>query len=279
MFGISSFAQTPFASLAGTAFTAALSEDITLADSSTQIFAFNQSFVENFGISNTENTDGGSTFFLDTSETLTSGDSSTQLSAFLQSLSENSNPNDDTGISTLYIFEVAENQTMADDPVPYFAALQDRSEPIISVQDSSTQQSVFLQAIIENTTLAEAITNVVQFLQTVTENITLADTPLIEAQFATSITENSTLEDSFLFMIVFTITENLNSADSSTQVSTFLQSLSENIVSADLSTQTFAFLQSRVEPFTVSDLAASGGWFKINNDQSVTWVPINNSQP
>jgi hypothetical protein len=80
-------------------------------------------------------------------------------------------------------------------------------------------------------------------------------------------------------MIVFTITENLNSADSSTQVSTFLQSLSENIVSADLSTQTFAFLQSRVEPFTVSDLAASGGWFKINNDQSVTWVPINNSQP
>jgi hypothetical protein len=191
MFGISSFAQAPFASLAGTAFTAALSEDITLADSSSQIFAFNQSVAENFDISNIENTDGGSSFFFGATETLTFGDSSTQVSTFLQSLSENSSPNDSTGISTIYLFEVAENQTMADDPVPYFAALQDRSEPIISVQDSSTQQSAFLQALAENINSDDSSTQVSAFLQSLLENINLADTPSITAQFATAITENS----------------------------------------------------------------------------------------
>jgi len=46
MFGISSFAQVPFASLAGTAHTASLTEDIGLADTNTQVWSFQQSQTE-----------------------------------------------------------------------------------------------------------------------------------------------------------------------------------------------------------------------------------------
>ena len=46
MFGIASFAQTPFASLAGQAFFASVTEDINLADASVQQSAFRQSITE-----------------------------------------------------------------------------------------------------------------------------------------------------------------------------------------------------------------------------------------
>ena len=40
MFGISSFAQVPFASLASTAFSATVAENIGLADASSQVWSF-----------------------------------------------------------------------------------------------------------------------------------------------------------------------------------------------------------------------------------------------
>ena len=61
MFGISAFAATPFASLAGNVFAFDITENITLADTSSQVSAFLQSLAENS----------------------TLGDSSTQLSTFL----------------------------------------------------------------------------------------------------------------------------------------------------------------------------------------------------
>ena len=47
MFGIASFAQTPFASLAGRVFVDSVTENITLADASNQTYAFLQSITEN----------------------------------------------------------------------------------------------------------------------------------------------------------------------------------------------------------------------------------------
>ena len=47
MFGIAAFAQTPFASLAGAAYAFAVTENLTSADSSTQLSAFLQSIAEN----------------------------------------------------------------------------------------------------------------------------------------------------------------------------------------------------------------------------------------
>jgi hypothetical protein len=38
------------------------------------------------------------------------------------------------------------------------------------------------------------------------------------------------------------------------------------------------FLQSIVENFNLLDLATVRGWFKINDDQSITWTAINNTQ-
>jgi hypothetical protein len=280
MFGISSFAQVPFASLAGTAFTASLAEDIGMADSNSQIFVFNQSFTESINAIADVINDAGVNYFGSATENIGLADLSTQVATFLQSLAENVNPNNSSGISTLYIFTIAENQTLADTPVIYFAATQARSEPINSIQDSNTQQSAFGQAITENIVLADIQSVVSQFIYSITENITLAEVQAIAAQFKSSITENMILADSSIagLVVLFNVIENLNVTDSSVQASQFLQTIIENFNIADSSAQQSAFLQSRIEPFTVADLAGATGWFKINNDQTITWTPINNTQ-
>jgi hypothetical protein len=57
----------------------------------------------------------------------------------------------------------------------------------------------------------------------------------------------------------------------------FIASIVENLNSGDSSAQQSNFLQAIVETFTALDLASVYGWFKINNDQSVTWNAINNN--
>jgi hypothetical protein len=98
MFGIAAFAQSPFASLGGTAFALSISEAITLADSSAQASTFLQSRAENIGIADVIN-DAGANYFGSVTEAITLADSSSQASTFLQSIAENLNPADSQTIT------------------------------------------------------------------------------------------------------------------------------------------------------------------------------------
>ena len=65
MFGISAFAQTSFASLAGNAYFATLSENIGMADTNSQTWTFGQTITENFGITD-NNSEAGSILIFST---------------------------------------------------------------------------------------------------------------------------------------------------------------------------------------------------------------------
>ena len=119
MFGIASFAQVPFASLAGTGIVLSITEGITAADSSTQLSAFLQSKTEDVVMGDVASFAG--LFFLNIDETLTSGDSSTQLSAYLQSISENSNLASVEAITAQFAASRTENVNLADSFEAYTA--------------------------------------------------------------------------------------------------------------------------------------------------------------
>jgi hypothetical protein len=107
MFGISAFAQSPFASLAGTDIILSIIEDIGVDDSSTQLSTFLQSITEPIGVSDVEN-DAGGNFFGSVTETITLDDSSTQASTFLQDITEDLLPADTPTIAADFSVSRAE---------------------------------------------------------------------------------------------------------------------------------------------------------------------------
>jgi hypothetical protein len=82
VFGIASFAQVPFSSLAGNVFLFDISEGFESADANTQVFAFLQSISEDSAIDDIDATAGD--FYALVYEDTGLADSSTDLYAFLQ---------------------------------------------------------------------------------------------------------------------------------------------------------------------------------------------------
>jgi len=80
MFGITAFAQAPFAALGGNAYVFSLTEDSGLADSNSQTFTFLQSITEPFTI--TDNNSQAGLFIETISEGFTLADSNTLRQSF-----------------------------------------------------------------------------------------------------------------------------------------------------------------------------------------------------
>jgi hypothetical protein len=171
MFGIAAFAQSPFASLGGTAYALSISEAITLADSSTQASAFLQSITEPITVTQVPNDTGGN-FFGSVTEAISLADSSTQASTFLQSRTENLNPADTPTITGQFSVSRAEPITIADSQAVYFAALDAITEPI-TLADFVVFNYFF--SIVEGITNADAISLQAGFVAFIAENLNMAD--------------------------------------------------------------------------------------------------------
>jgi len=88
MFGISAFAQAPYAALGGPPIIAlSIVEDMTLADLSTQTSAFLQSFTDGSILADTPTR--LITFPFSVTESITSNDSNTQYTAYKPAVVEN----------------------------------------------------------------------------------------------------------------------------------------------------------------------------------------------
>jgi len=171
MFGYAAFAQSTFAGLGGTAFALSISENISLADSSSQSSTFLQSIAENIGVTQVANDVGGN-FFGSVTEAITVADSSTQQSAFLQSRTEPITLADTPTITGQFAVSRSEPITIADTSVQYFAALDVISEPI-TVGDFVVFNYFF--SIVEGVTNADAISIQAGFVAFIAENLNMAD--------------------------------------------------------------------------------------------------------
>lgn len=274
MFGVASFAQTSFASLAGTSIAFAITENFGSADFSAQQAAFLFSQIEPVTSSDIDIT-GNALFIATINESLTPNDSSTQLSTFLQSISEDFTPEDAITIAAQFVSSLTEDTSLADAQEVYSEFLQARTEGF-TADDASTQQSNFFQdqtenanladtpvitaqfplVRLENSVLADASTQQYDFLQSRAENANLADALAISAQFAQSQSENSNLADASTQQSAFlqSLTENANLADTPTIIAQFAQSISEGTTLQDFEAITAQFVQSVTEGLAVADI-------------------------
>lgn len=173
MFGIPAYAATPFAALAGTNFSFAVTEDISAADSSTQLSAFLQTITENTVVDEVENDVGGN-FFAGLTEGIAFDDSSTQLSTFLQTFSDGVTQADDIAIAAQFAVALSEDTTVESAQELYFA---------------------FFDSITEDMTMADAETIIRVFTDSITEAITMADSYSAPANFKPSISESVIMAD------------------------------------------------------------------------------------
>jgi len=278
MFGISTFAQSPFASLGGAFFPFTITEDSGLADTNSQISAFLQAIAE--PITMTDDNSPAALFVVGVTENNTLDDSSTQQSNFLQSLTEDSLLADVQEITAQFAQSVDENAVLNDDSTQYFAAQEVRLETIDAVLDSSTTQSNYNVARAENSNLSDVDDITAQFASSITEGISSEDSQAILAQFIASLSEATTIDD---FEIIgsaffFDVTEPFISENAETASLGASFFPVENINSNDSRVISAQFAASINELFAVASFAIVRGWVRIDDNQVPNWADISNTQ-
>lgn len=275
MFGFASFAQTPFASLAGNLFPFSIAEGIAVDDFSAQVSAFLQTIDEPTILDDVDSITGN--FFALVYEDTGLADSSSELSAYLQSISENSFPADSVSIQAAFASLITENFDLADTSAVVFEFLFSILESIPNLADSSTQQFNFVQAIAEPVTVQSVESITAQFVQSIAEATTLADAVNIVAQFAVSISENANLGDTAVIVSIFdlSITEIFTVEDSNTASQGFNFVIGENVQMLFATQTQFNFLQSIVEVVVIGENTVALGWIQIIDNTNANWATIN----
>ena len=199
MFGISAFAQSPFASLGGAFYGVIVNETETLTTTQDVLAAF---------------------LAAQTTDTQTLTDAQTGLAAFLAAQ--------------------AQTQTLT--------SLETASQNFPVTESSNAVTLSALEDVIAGFVGAQANT------------ITLMDDQVGWVQYIVSIVEPQTLTDTNVSQFAF-----LGATSDVLVITTIDAVLAQfNVATSDL--------------ITLSDYQFNGGWFKINDNQTVTWVDVNNNQ-
>jgi hypothetical protein len=273
MFGFASFAQTPFASLAGNLIALSLAEGIGVGDANTQLSAYGVLFAEDSNLT-TVSSEGSLFFESITEATIVLGDSNTQAWAFLQAITEASTLNDPALITAQFAAAKTENSTTADSPVPYFALLESIVEGPSVMADSNSQAWAFRQTIAENFIAANPLAITAQFPLLRTEASTVQDVTAVAAQFATAVTEPTTVSSIEVIIQQFfaDVTEALTSDDARTIAAGFAQAVFENLTPANAQTIRADFATAIAENVNLLDNTVTSGWLKIIDNQIANWA-------
>lgn len=277
MFGVASFAQSPFASLAGAAFAESVTEAFSVADASAQLYAFTFSQTEDSTLSDIDIT-GAGLFVATLNEDV--GLAETVVGGFfsLFFITEDVASASVEEIAAQFSSALTEDTVLVDDTAQtFFAFLASRTEAIDAVADASTQQYAFLQSLTEPLTSDDIRAIAAQFAQSVTENTTLNDVRVIAAQFAAVVSEGATVDDIRILIQIFvdSITENFSPADARTIIAGFAQSVAENLNPNDVRAVAAAFQAAISENAVLADSFGVGGWVKIITTQNPNWQNIN----
>jgi hypothetical protein len=273
MFGFASFAQTPFASLAGNLIALSLAEGIGVGDASTQLSAYGVLFAEDSNLT-TVSSEGALFFESITEATIVLGDSNTQAWAFLQAITEASTLNDPALITAQFAVSEVEDFASADTPVPYFALLESIVEGPSVMADSNSQAWAFRQTIAENFIAANPLAITAQFPLLRTEASTVQDITAVAAQFATAVTEPTTMGSIEVIIQQFfaDVTEALTSDDARIITAQFAQAVFENLTPANAQTIRADFATAIAENVNLLDNTITSGWIKIIDSQIANWA-------
>ena len=158
-----------------------------------------------------------------------------------------------------YSAPVIETTTLSDTSLGPIQIPNNLSE-VLTLTDAITTAGTYTAPVNETTTVTALQSNVMQMPTTIAESTTLSDSEIGLSQIPTAITESTTLSD----------------AESTTvEQNPFVY---ESITITSVHTSQVAFVASATALMQLLDLNRTTGWYSINNAQTTTWVPIDDTQ-
>lgn len=219
MFGLTTFAQSPFNALGGTTYVVTTEETFTLSDTYDGPVAFGGIIADSIALADS---DGGGTsfdFFLTAAENYSLDDLMTGLWSGGRSVEE---------AITITSEEVG---------IANFIGINPETYTLTTTEDANAN---FKPTNAETVTLTDTQTGNRDTNTTTAESVTLTTTESATAGFAVLVEEGFTFYDAYA-------------------------------AQAD-------FAPAIAELFTLLDSPIGRGWFRIDDDQTVTWLAVNNAQ-
>jgi len=274
MYGLNSYSRVPYAGL-GTVYTGSVSESI-IAETDSEIV------IATFITAITEAISAMSDFPVYTgvvsiTENLTSNDVNAGVGNFVGSISEPTNFADINSVIANFVSIISESNTLNDSVIGgWNVSLTENS----TLSDLPTGFGTFVFSIIENiSNFGDKITQTGSFPVTILEAISsLTDNSLGLPTFAVSVSEGSTIANTQIGGWNVSVLENSSIIDNKTVIAAFVSSITENLNPADKPTTIAAFNSIINESFAINDLPLGGGWFIINDNQTITWVSLDDTQ-
>ena len=217
-------------------------------------------------------------FLSNISEPLTIEDTPVGNATFAGVITEDTTLTDTQSITAAFASAITEAATLADAQSVVLTIVSDISEAI-TLADSQTVIANFASIVLENIGVAESESVVASFTAVISENANLADVESVLASFVSSLSEALTAADSSVAIKIFNsaITEDIQPADIQTALRTQYALISENLVPADAITVIASFSSQITENLVLLDSPILRGWFKIDDDQTVSWGAVNNT--
>jgi hypothetical protein len=203
----------------------------------------------------------------------------TPLSGFFASITEAFTSNNTQSAQSVFNRSVTENSNLAavQQATSTFAKSITES---FTVADNQSVVAIFAGVITEGQGIAANQTVSGIFNADTTDGLTVASIQSASANFNSAITEGSTIlsvEDA-IKAVFSSITENSNLANNQSVFAYFNVTRTENFDPAALQSVQANFNSLINENLVVLDEFVGRGWFRIVDNQTVTWSSVNNSQ-
>jgi hypothetical protein len=272
MFGLTTFSQSPFTSLGGIS-ASVIENIITETDSESVVATFITVISE--AITLADSVVGGYNVIAIENTNLT--DSNVGVGNFVGSIAEVLNPTDTPSVVAAFTSIISEPNTLIDSPAGGWNVVVTENASYV---DSPTGFGTFVYGITES---ISSFTDVESATSALPVNIIEALSSFSESSiglptFAVSVSEGNTIANTQIGGWNVAVTENTTVIDNKTVTAAFVSSASEGVTAIDLESVIASFVTFISENSTFIDSPYGRGWFIINDNQTITWVQINNSQ-
>ena len=257
-------------------FSTVVSEALTVTDIESVIAAFAAAISENTTIE--DSATGVGLFSGIATEPITVEDAATGNATFIGVITEDTQIADTPSAVASFAAAIVEAAQFADINEVVLTINTDISEAI-TLADSQTVIANFASVVFENVGIAESESVVASFTAVISEGAVLEDAQAAIANFVSSLTEALTAADSSIAVRIqnSSITEDIQPADAQSALRTHNALITEDLIPADAITVIASFSSQITENLVLLDIPFPRGWFKINDDQTVSWGAVNNT--
>lgn len=181
MFGITAFAQSPFAALGGVSYAVNLAETFTSTDVYGGSVAFSGITAESFALSDSDGT-ATFNFYVNITESFNADTEQNNVSVYPVSLLEGFSLTTELEFGYLYFVDV---------------------EDFVTLEDTPNVSSLFTSAVSETLTVSEDLTGGFYYGVDVPEDITLTETQTVQTDFGPTVAETVTVNEEVLSNAIF----------------------------------------------------------------------------